>query len=67
MSEIEAAKVEEVDDEDDFSPPEMRAYKEHHKGKLQEVVEDEVTSNTSCSIDPCLVRREEHPDISGGH
>lgn len=42
MTEVQARQVKEVNDQDDLSPDEMAADKEHDEGELEKVVEDEV-------------------------
>ena len=64
MAEIERRKVEEVDDEDQFGPNEMSTNEEHDKRELQKVVEYEVASNTSRSLDISGVIREQMPKVS---
>ena len=41
----------------------MSADEKHHEGKLQEVVEDEVASNSSCSLDMFTLVREKVPEV----
>jgi hypothetical protein len=58
VAEVKRRQVEEVDDQDDLSPDEVSADEKHHEGKLQEVVEDEVASNPSGSLDMfALIRK----------
>jgi hypothetical protein len=61
VAEIEGRQVEEIDNQNNFSPDEMSSNKEHDEGKLQEVVEDEVASNTCGSLNMFTVLREEMP------
>jgi len=42
----------------------VSADEEHHEGKLQEVVEDEVASNSSGSLYMFTLIREEVPEVS---
>jgi hypothetical protein len=42
----------------------MTSNEEHDEGKLQEVVEDEVASNTSGGVDILTLLREEMPYVS---
>jgi len=64
VADVQGGQVEEVDDQDDLSPAEMSADKQHDECELQEVVENEVASNTSSSIDIVGITREEMPNIS---
>lgn len=41
----------------------MSADEEHHEGKLQEVVEDEVASNPSGSLDMFTLIRKQMPEV----
>lgn len=50
VTEIEGWKVEEVDNQDDLSPDEVWSDKEHDKGELEEIVEDEMASDTCCGV-----------------
>lgn len=65
MAEVERGEVEEIEDQDDFSPVEVRSDKEHDEGKMEEVVEDEVAANARSSIDDVGVAREEMSNIAG--
>lgn len=58
VAEVERGQVDEVENEDDFSPVEMRADKQHDKSEVEEVVEDEVASNAGSSVDNVRVARE---------
>jgi hypothetical protein len=51
VAEIEERQVEEVDDQDELSPSKVASDEEHNESKLQEVVENEVASYTSSSLD----------------
>lgn len=64
MAEIERRKVNEVQDQDDFGPVEVRSDKEHDKGEVEEVVEDEVASNTGGSMNNVRVAREEVANVA---
>jgi len=64
VPEIEGGQIKEVDDQDDLSPDEMSSNEEHDEGKLQEVVDDEVASNTRSSLNIVTVLREEVPQIN---
>lgn len=45
VAEVQSRKVEEVDDQDDLSPDKVRADKQHDKGEVQQVVQNEVASD----------------------
>jgi hypothetical protein len=51
VAEIEEGQVEEVDNQDDLSPDEVRTDKQHDEGKLKEIVENKVVSNVGCCSD----------------
>lgn len=51
VTEVERGEVEEVDDKQNFSPDKVRAYEEHDKAELQEVVHNEVASHCRSSVD----------------
>jgi hypothetical protein len=58
VAEVERGEVDEVENENDLSPVEVRADKQHDKGEVEEVVEDEVASNTGSSVNNVRVARE---------
>jgi len=64
VAEIEGRQVDKVDDQDELSPKELGADKEHDKSELQEVVENKVASNTSSCIDIVGVGGKQVPDIT---
>jgi hypothetical protein len=64
MTEIQGGEIEEVDDQKHFGPPEMGANEEHDPAKLQEIVENEVTSYCSGGVDIFTFVREEVPDVA---
>ena len=64
MTEVEGGQVEEVDNQKDLGPNEVGANEEHNKAEMQEVVENEVASNTSSSVDVGIVIREEVPCVT---
>ena len=45
VAEVEGGEIEEVDDQYDLGPYEVGANEQHDKCKLEEVVDDEMTSN----------------------
>jgi len=51
MAEIEGGKVEEIEDEEDLRNDEVSTNEEHHECELEEIIEDEMASNTSCGLD----------------
>lgn len=51
VTEVQRRQIDEVDDQNYFSPYEVTSNKEHDECKLQEIVEDEMTSNTSSCLD----------------
>lgn len=58
VAEIESSQVEEVDDQNYLSPSKVSPDEEHDEGKLQKIVEDEVASYTSGSLDMLTLVRE---------
>jgi len=63
MSEVQEGEVEEVDDQDELSDQEVTTDEEHHKSELEKIVEDEVASNSSSSLNFFGDLREEMPHI----
>lgn len=63
VTEVERGKIDEVENEDNLSPVEVRADKEHDKGEVEEVVEDEMTSDAGGSVNDVRVTREEMADV----
>lgn len=45
MTEVERGKVEEIDDQYNLGPYEVRSNEQHDECKLQEIVKNEVTSD----------------------
>ena len=64
VAEVEGGKVEEVDNQDDFSPDVVTTDEEHDERELEEVIDYEMASNTGSCIDIVGVGGEEVPDIS---
>ena len=64
VAEVEGGEVDEVGNENHLRPGKVRADKEHHKGKVEEVVEDEVATNTGSSVDGISVLGEEVEDVA---
>ena len=63
-AEVERQKVEEVNDENELGPVEVRADEEHDKGKVEEVVEDEVAVDAGRNMDSVGVLGEEAGDVA---
>lgn len=63
MTEIQRRQVEEVDNQDQFSPVEMSSNEEHNEAKLEKIVEYKVASYACSSIDVGGVVREEVPHV----
>lgn len=63
VTEVERGKIDEVENEDNLSPVEVRADKEHDKGEVEEVVEDEMASDAGGSVNDVRVTREEMADV----
>lgn len=64
VAEVEARQVDEVEDEDDLGPVEMRADKEHDEGEVEEVVEDEVAADAGGGVDGVGVLGEQVGDVA---
>lgn len=64
MAEVQRREVDEVHDQQKLSPPKMTADEEHYEGKCEEVVEDEVRSDRSSSLDIMGIGREHMPLVS---
>ena len=64
VAEVERGEVEEVEDEDDLGPVEVRADEEHDKGEVEEVVHDEVASHAGGGVDVGGVGREEVGNVA---
>lgn len=65
MAEIKRRKVNKVQNQDDLGPVEVGSDKEHNKGEVEEVIEDEVASNAGGSMNNVRVAREEVADVAG--
>lgn len=59
VAEVERREIEEVENENNLGPVEMRLDKEHDKGEMEEIVQDEVASDAGGGIDDVRVAREE--------
>ena len=64
MAEVEGRQVEEIDNQNDFSPDEVSTNEEHNESEVQQVVEDEVASDTRCSENVVGILGEQVPNIS---
>jgi len=59
VPEVEHDKVEEVDNKQQLGQPEVTANPQHNPAKLNQVEEDEVAANTSCSSNEIRIGREQ--------
>ena len=50
VAKVERGEIEEVENQDEFSPVEVRADKDHGKSEVEEVVHDEVASHISSGV-----------------
>lgn len=57
MTEVERRQVEEIDYQENLGPEEVAADEQHDESKVEEIVEDEMASNSSCSLDAGSVTR----------
>jgi len=64
VAEIQGRKIEEVENQDELSQVETRPNKEHDEPKLEQIVENEMASNGSSSIDKFSVGGEQVPNVS---
>jgi hypothetical protein len=64
VTEVERGKIDEVENQDNLGPVEVRADKEHDKGEVEEVVEDEMASDAGGSVNDVRVTREEMSDVA---
>lgn len=64
MTEVERRKVEKIDDQYDLSPYEVRSNEQHDECKLEEVVDNEMTSDWCCGVDMFNLVAEQMKDIS---
>lgn len=64
VAEVQAAQVEEVDDQDQFGPDKVGANKEHDEAELQEIVDNEMASDTGSCVDIFGVLGEEVTNVS---
>jgi len=64
VAEVEGGQIEEVDNQNDLGPNEVGANEEHDEREMQEVVENEMASNTSSSLNVGIVTREEVPCVT---
>lgn len=64
MTEVQRGQIDEVEDDDQFSPAEQGPHKQHDKGEVQQVIENEVTSDSTGGVDTLDVAREEMCDVA---
>ena len=64
VAEIEGGQVEEVENQDHLSPVEVGSDEEHHEGKVEQIVQDEVAADAGGSLNNVGVAREEVADVS---
>lgn len=64
MAEVKGRQIEEVDNQEQLCPPEVRTYEEHDEAELEKVAEDEVGAHTRCSSDEIGVLGEQMPDVA---
>lgn len=64
MTESQGRQVEEVNEKDELGPDEVAAGEEHHEGKLKQIVEDEMGTASTRSVDLLNIAREEVEDVS---
>lgn len=64
VAEVERREIEEVENENNLGPVEMRSDKEHDKGEVKQIVCDEVASHAGGGMDNVGVAREEVTGIA---
>lgn len=64
VTEVEGDEVEEVDDQKHLGPPEVCTNEEEDKTEVEEVVDNEVASNTGGRLDVLVILGEETPDVT---
>jgi hypothetical protein len=64
VAEVERGKIDEVENQNNLSPVEVRADEEHDKGEVEEVVEDEMASDAGGSVNDVRITREEMTDVT---
>lgn len=64
VAEVEGAQVEEVDNQNQLGPVEVRANEEHDEGKVEEVVDDEVASNARRGVHDVRIRGEKMANVA---
>lgn len=64
VTEVQRREVDEVDDQQDLGPDEVRANEEHHPAEVKQVVEDEVATDRGSSVDLGRIVGEEVTDVA---
>lgn len=64
MAQVEEGKIAKVQDGNDLSPDEMRTDEEHDKSELEEIVQDEVTSDAGSGVDIFGFGGEDVPEVA---
>lgn len=64
VAEVQRREVDEVDDQQDLGPDEVRANEEHDPAEVKQVVEDEVATDRGGSVDLGGVVGEEVADVA---
>lgn len=64
VAEVQRREVEEVNDQDELGPVEVRANEEHDECEVEEVVGDEMASNTGGGMNMARIGREEVGNVA---
>ena len=64
VAEVEVGQVEEVEDEDEFTLPEVATHPAHDETEVEEVIEDEMGADVACRGTPFFVGAEEVVDVA---
>jgi hypothetical protein len=64
VAEVQRCQVEEVDNDQNLGPSEVASYEEHDESEVEQVVEDEVASHGTSSVQLLDVAREEVEDVA---
>jgi len=64
VSEVQTRQVDERNQQNDLSPHKVAADKEHNEGKLEQVEDNEVASNTGSCVDIVAILGEKVTNVS---
>jgi len=67
VAEVRRGEIEEIDDQQEFSPPEVAAHPEHDEAEQQQVVRDEVAADVARGLDVGRVAGVQVADVAQLH